>query len=207
MSRTRLGSLHGLLASLAVAGDTRARILQVGRTLLQSRGYTGFSFADIAEQVGVRKASLHHHFPSKEALVVALIGEYRETFAKVAGAFEPGTGAAEAALTQYFDYNRSIARGGALICSAGALSAAIATLPPAAAALAAEHVREIERWLVAVIRDGRRSGAFVSRGTDRATALTVSAAIQGGLQIARATENPAAFDAVVRRLWQMLREA
>lgn len=209
MPSPRVPGREGLRSSVVAQrppGDTRARILEAGRALLQGRGYTGFSFADVAERVGVRKASLHHHFPSKEDLVVALIGEYRETFAAVASAFTPGDGAAEAALTQYFDYNRRIAREGELICSAGALSAAIATLPPAAAALAAEHVREIERWLVTVIRDGRRCGAFAKRGSDRATAVTVSAAVQGALQIARATQSPAAFDAVIRRLWQMLRE-
>ena len=40
-------------------------ILDVAERLAQTRGYNGFSYADIAAELGVTKASLHYHFPSK----------------------------------------------------------------------------------------------------------------------------------------------
>ncbi|REM97679.1 TetR/AcrR family transcriptional regulator, partial [Mycobacterium tuberculosis] len=39
------------------------------RSLLESGGYNGFSYADIAARVNISKASIHHHFPSKAELV------------------------------------------------------------------------------------------------------------------------------------------
>lgn len=48
-------------------------ILNVAERLAQTRGYNGFSYADIAAQLGVTKASLHYHFPSKAELGRALM--------------------------------------------------------------------------------------------------------------------------------------
>src|SRR5208282_4598313 len=58
-----------------------AAILNVAERLAQTRGYNGFSYADIAEELGVTKASLHYHFPSKAELGRALITRYQAVFA------------------------------------------------------------------------------------------------------------------------------
>lgn len=59
-----------------VAQDTRARALWAARTLLQERGYLGVSLDDVARAVGVRQASLYHHFPGgKEELVLGVARE------------------------------------------------------------------------------------------------------------------------------------
>src|SRR6185437_15305662 len=56
------------------------KILDAAQDIIQLRGYNGFSFADISQAVGIRKASIHHHFPSKMALGLAVIRRYREVF-------------------------------------------------------------------------------------------------------------------------------
>jgi TetR/AcrR family transcriptional repressor of nem operon len=56
--------------------DTKQKILMVAQNLIQSKGFNGFSFADIADSVGIRKASIYHHFPTKVALGTALIDQY-----------------------------------------------------------------------------------------------------------------------------------
>jgi len=64
------------------AGPTAAAaaILDVAEQLAQTRGYNGFSYADIALKLGVTKASLHYHFSSKAELGRALIERYRGLF-------------------------------------------------------------------------------------------------------------------------------
>ena len=57
---------------------TAQRILDIAERLLQTRGYNGFSYADIAAALAVTKASLHYHFPTKPDLAVALVRRYRE---------------------------------------------------------------------------------------------------------------------------------
>ncbi|WP_457154700.1 TetR/AcrR family transcriptional regulator, partial [Mesorhizobium sp. P5_C1] len=58
------------MSNLVMTSD---QILSSARNFIVSGGYNGFSYADIAEVVGIRKASIHHHFPSKVDLVRTLV--------------------------------------------------------------------------------------------------------------------------------------
>ncbi|MBU71149.1 TetR/AcrR family transcriptional regulator [Spongiibacter sp.] len=52
--------------------NTREQLLSQAEFLLRERGYAAFSYADLASAVGIRKASIHHHFPTKEALGITI---------------------------------------------------------------------------------------------------------------------------------------
>lgn len=55
------------------AQDTRALALQSAHRLLNQHGYLGVSMDAVADAIGVRKASLYHHFPEgKEQLVLEI---------------------------------------------------------------------------------------------------------------------------------------
>src|SRR5258707_12410200 len=60
--------------------DTSQRILDIAERLVQTRGYNGFSYADIAEAMRITKASLHYHFPAKADLGARLIERYERNF-------------------------------------------------------------------------------------------------------------------------------
>ncbi|MFX5555137.1 TetR/AcrR family transcriptional regulator, partial [Acinetobacter baumannii] len=57
--------------------STADDILACARSLIIAGGYNGFSYADIADVVGIRKPSIHHHFPSKAELVKKLVETHR----------------------------------------------------------------------------------------------------------------------------------
>lgn len=63
-----------------ILSTKKIEILDAAQEAIQARGYNAFSFADISETVGIRKASIHHHYASKAALGVAVIRRYREVF-------------------------------------------------------------------------------------------------------------------------------
>ncbi|WP_462202751.1 TetR/AcrR family transcriptional regulator [Frankia sp. CcWB3] len=54
-------------------GDTRSRILAAAMSLFSEQGYAGTSVRDISERLGVTKAALYYHFPSKETILDALL--------------------------------------------------------------------------------------------------------------------------------------
>ena len=62
-------------------GDTATQILDVAEYLAQSRGFNGFSYADVAAELQLTKAALHYHFAGKAELGEALSGRYSDRFA------------------------------------------------------------------------------------------------------------------------------
>src|SRR5436853_6688359 len=63
-------------------GDTKSQILDIAERLVQTQGFNGFSYADIAAELGITKASLHYHFATKAALGSALIIRYGAEFGR-----------------------------------------------------------------------------------------------------------------------------
>src|SRR3954470_9665567 len=82
-------------------GDTAERILDSAERLVQSRGFNGFSYADVAAELRVTKASLHYHFPGKAELGEALIARYAARFAEALEQIDAGGGDAPAKLAAY----------------------------------------------------------------------------------------------------------
>src|SRR5580658_3697913 len=69
-----------MAAKHAGDGDTATRILDVAERLVQERGFNGFSYADVAAELGLTKPALHYHFAGKAELGEALIARYAGRF-------------------------------------------------------------------------------------------------------------------------------
>lgn len=55
---------------------TKAALLRAAETQMRSKGYSAFSYADLAAQIGIKKASIRHHFPTKESLGACATGRW-----------------------------------------------------------------------------------------------------------------------------------
>lgn len=64
-------------------GDVRAQILKVATRLLAAHGFEGTTLQAVADEVGIRKPSVLHHFPSKEALHDGVINDILEHWNKL----------------------------------------------------------------------------------------------------------------------------
>src|SRR5436305_8852537 len=107
---------------------TADRIVDIAERLVQSRGYNGFSYADIAAELSLSKASLHYHFPSKAELGEALIVRYAAQFAAALADIDSALDDPVAQLDAYAAlYSKVLS--GRLNCLCGMLAAEYHTLP------------------------------------------------------------------------------
>ena len=152
--------------------EASQRILDAAERLVQTRGFNGFSYADVAQELSVTKASLHYHFPSKAELGRALIDRYHVDFGEALTAINAKAQKPRKKVRSYIDLYDSVMRN-TRMCLCGMLAAEYATLPePMQAALRA-FFDSNETWLMGVLDDGRRAGdlAFAGSARQRARSL------------------------------------
>jgi len=58
--------------------NSREAILAAAKRTAQAHGYGGLNFRDLAAEVGIKAASIYHHFPSKADLGAAVARRYWE---------------------------------------------------------------------------------------------------------------------------------
>src|SRR5262245_37171795 len=112
----------------AMPAETAGLILDVAERLAQTRGFNGFSYADIASELGITKASLHYHYATKADLERALIDRYSRTFGDALDEITRGTDDAADKLERYVEIYGSVLNAGR-ICLCGMLAAEYTTLP------------------------------------------------------------------------------
>ncbi len=179
--------------------DTGARILIEAQRLVQVRGFNGFSYADIAAAVGVTKASLHYHFPSKAELGRRLIERYGEVFAGALQAIDASGASASARLTAYVDIYAGVLADERM-CLCGMLAAEYATLPAPMQESLQTFFRANEDWLTGLLTEGQAAGDFRIQGEPREVANALTGGLEGAMLVARAQGGSARFLASARLL-------
>lgn len=180
---------------MVAAMDTRDRILDLADALLLEKGFNGFSYKHIAEQLDVKNAAIHYHFPAKSDLGAALVGRYRQQFRAWADQQEASQRSPTEKLNGFFGIVLVYLRHGRKVCPRGMLEAEFNVLPvPVQAELQALD-NEMRQWLSDVLEEGRSCGAFVFSGEADSKALVITATLQGILQIARVAGPEVVFTA------------
>src|SRR5580658_5663838 len=145
------------------------RILDTAEQLAQRRGFNGFSYADIADELAVTKASIHYHFPSKADLGVRLIARYHENFAGALANIDTRVDDEAEKLRRYVAlYDSVIARDQMCLC--GMFAAEYSTLPAPMQVELRAFFDANEVWLASVLESGRQSGRLAIRESAHARA-------------------------------------
>jgi TetR/AcrR family transcriptional repressor of nem operon len=180
-------------------GDTAGRILDAAEALVQVRGFNGFSYADVASELGVTKAALHYHFAGKAELGHALVSRYASRFAgalEAIDAVEPDAPRKLAAYAQlYLDvlqHNR--------MCLCGMLAAEYQTLPGPIRESLVAFFDNNERWLGAVLDAGRAAGTVHFNGSPAEAARMIVGALEGAMLLARPYGDAARFETAAAQL-------
>lgn len=184
--------------------STADRILDVAEGFAQTRGFNGFSYADIAAEVGITTASLHYHFPAKADLGRALVARYASNFQGALREIAASEGDGWTRLRQYVRIYSNVL-GVDRMCLCGMFAAEYATLPPAVQDELRGFFDANERWLVEVLDAGRQDGSLRFEGDAHNVAGLITAALEGSMLLARSYGNADRFAAAVEPLLATLR--
>lgn len=178
---------------------TPDRILDIAEAMAQTRGFNGFSYADISAEVGITKASLHYHFRTKADLGRSLIARYRGTFGGALDAISAAGGTPLEKLHAYVRLYAGVLREDRM-CLCGMFAAEYSTLPGAMQDEIRGFFEENESWLAELLEAGRTSGELAFDGAPRETAMILLGALEGMMLVARSRGDSSRFDASARRL-------
>lgn len=179
--------------------DTATRILDSAERFVQARGYNGFSYADVASELGITKASLHYHFASKTDLGQALISRYSERFSVALEEIDSRASDAPARLDAYAALYGEVLRGHRM-CLCGMLAAEYATLPQRIKEGLTAFFDLNQAWLEHVLEQGSADGSLSLTAPSAETAQLIVSALEGAMLVARPYGELDRFDSVVTGL-------
>src|SRR5262245_40400864 len=184
--------------------DTATRILDAAERLVQVRGFNGFSYADVAAELGITKASLHYHFAGKAELGEALITRYAARFAESLAKIATRPSDARAKLDAYAKLYADVLRDDQRMCLCGMLAAEYQTLPKRMQDAVLEFFDDNEEWLRAVLEQGQREGTLRFTGSPAEAARMIVSGLEGAMLVARSYGDVARFRAAAARLMMSL---
>ncbi|MEP7176390.1 MAG: TetR/AcrR family transcriptional regulator [Gemmatimonadales bacterium] len=185
---------------MVTLADTADRILDVAEQLIQTRGYTGFSYADISASVGITKASIHYHFPTKADLARSLAQRHRRAFAVRVSGLEQEAADPGELLERYVGLYQETLRSGDHMCLYGMLAAAAHTLPESVYAEVNGFFADQLEWLAGVLGRGRDAGRLEFTGSSAGQAKLLLAALEGAMLVSRSRRDVGYFTEVLGRL-------
>lgn len=191
---------------MAATVSTADAILRCARSSIVAAGYNGFSYADIATAVGIRKASIHHHFPTKVDLVRTLVQQYRAEAEAGLAQIERHVPDPLDQLRSYIGYWEScIGDPETSYCVCALLATQIPVLPEEIALEVRAYFRALSAWLTSVLEHGAREGTITLTGGAESEAEALMAAVHGAMLSARAYGDPLMFAAITRPVIDRLR--
>ena len=184
---------------LTAAADTSQRMLDVAERLVQTLGFNGFSYADIAKELRITKASLHYHFATKAELGTQLIARYHQTFFSALARIQAEPTDASRKLRDYVALYSAVLQKNRM-CLCGMLAADFATLPKAMKEGVKQFFDANESWLAGILEDGRRARTLAFDGTPQEMARVIVSSLEGAMMVARSFGDVARFDSAASRL-------
>ncbi|MBV8712394.1 MAG: TetR/AcrR family transcriptional regulator [Solirubrobacterales bacterium] len=178
---------------------TAERMLDIAERLVQIRGFSNFSYADIATELGITKASLHYHYPGKAELGLALITRYAERFNQALDEIDRDLPDARSRLEAYVDLYAGVLRNERM-CMCGILAAEYQTLPDAMRASVIRFFDENQTWLAKLLEDGRADGTLNYVGHAEDVAQGILSTLEGAMLVARPYGDLRRFDAAAKPL-------
>ena len=171
-------------------------ILDLAEAHMRSAGYNGFSFRDLADAAGIKSASVHYHFATKEILAAAVARRYADRFLEVIGDPCDDARSQEERLEVFVGLFRHALQADGRVCLFCLLGAEFTALPPSVQAEVSRFYLACTDWLARLLAEA----ATTPTQACTAQAQTVIATLEGAMLVARASDDLAMFDTIVGQL-------
>jgi TetR/AcrR family transcriptional repressor of nem operon len=181
---------------------TRDKIVELGRGYIQQIGYHAFNYKQVATTLNIKNAAVHHYYPSKEDLGLAVIEKDKHDFNYMTKYVENASPMEklEALLNNYNQYFHDKNK----LCIIGTFGSAYHDIPPKIQMAIAQYLDTVITWLTETIQSGLDSGQFNFKGTAEEMANAWTATLPGILQIGR-IRGTVYFDQMLEHLRKSLK--
>jgi TetR/AcrR family transcriptional repressor of nem operon len=162
---------------------TRDKILELGRVLIQTYGYNSFKYLQIATELGIKNAAIHHYFPSKEDLGLAVIEKIHADFLLMTKKtiLLSANEKADILLNMYRGYILE----GLNLCIIGVCISAYVELPDRMKIAAKNLYNDLIQWLIISFEDGLSTDTFRFVGSAEDLAKHYLVIMAGSIQMAK----------------------
>lgn len=178
----------------AEMSETKEAILAAARSRAQAHGYTGLNFRDLADDVGIKSATLHYHFPTKADLGAAVARRYREDSAAGLEKIWEKAKDPAAFLKRYPAVFRKALEDGNRMCMCGHMAAEYDELPDEVKVEVKGFADDHIDWLAKILSAAKlNADAKAARQQARA----IYAAVSGAQLLARSRADLKAYDETI----------
>jgi TetR/AcrR family transcriptional repressor of nem operon len=189
--------------SNTLSSDKANEILETARVLMMDRGYNGFSFRDVASQVGIKSASVHYHYPTKADLAEAAAKSYRKAFSAALDGLSDTN--APNLLHAYGSLFVASLREQGGLCLGGMLAADAKTLPAQVQSEVVQFLDEQHRWIATVLCDGQNDGTIRSDIDADGFSKVFVSSLEGAMMVSRGIKQHQDLEASLELLIQLVR--
>lgn len=187
--------------------NTKEFILDVAQDLIQRLGVNGMSYQNISEKVGIKKASVHTHFPKKNDLLIALLERYSDRFFRAVDSILASSDPPEVKLKSYCGLFEATLSSDLQdkACLCGMLGAELATLDDSTLEKVRGFYQTNEEKLTILLEVGRQERSFRFSGSIAAMASLIFSSLQGGLLVARVRGGVTQFQQMTEQLMLLVK--
>src|ERR1700688_3968314 len=176
-----------------MSSSSKETILAAARRTAQAYGYGGLNFRDLADEVGIKAASIYHHFPSKADLGAAVARRYWEDTAAGLESMLAETSDPFRCLQQYPDIFRRSLESDNRMCLCSFMAAEHDDLPEAVKKEVQTFADVNVAWLSRVLS----AAALLSSEESDRRARAIFCAVAGAQLIARSRSDIFLYDAII----------
>ena len=180
---------------------TRDKIVELGRNIVQRVGYHSFNYKQIATTLAIKNAAIHHYYPAKEDLGVAIVKKDHEDFQQMKQRLATQTPLqnVEALLNNYISYFK-----GGQLCVIGTFEVALYEVPERIKLATGDYLEDIDMWLKDAMQKGLDNNDFHFKQSAAELAELWLAALPGALLAGR-LRGEISFNTLIKELRDSLK--